>query len=141
MNNTSGIEKLVCDEIEKRQQLGINKYGTTVQENPLNLRQWLQHAFEESLDQAVYLRRAIHEIDIKTSFDKDVPRGTFPVPHELISAEDDKQARDMACFLWQNSSLRHGLFTPANFILLVSGGLREYILKNKKKDLDGAKTI
>lgn len=59
----TGIEALVCEEIAQRQQLGINKYGTTVADNNLSLREWLQHALEESLDQAIYLRRAIAEID------------------------------------------------------------------------------
>ena len=59
----TGIEALVCEEIALRQQKGINKYGTTVADNNLSLREWLQHALEESLDQAIYLRRAIAEID------------------------------------------------------------------------------
>ena len=59
----TGIEALVCDEIAMRQHLGISKYGTTVADNNLSLREWLQHALEESLDQAIYLRRAIAEID------------------------------------------------------------------------------
>ena len=59
----TGIEAEVCAEIARRQALGIAKYGGTVANNPLSLREWLQHAYEESLDQAVYLRRAIAEID------------------------------------------------------------------------------
>jgi len=59
----TGIEALVCNEIAARQSHGIAKYGTTVADNPLALRQWLQHALEECLDQAVYLRRAIAEMD------------------------------------------------------------------------------
>lgn len=59
----TGIEALVCAEIAARQQLGISKYGTTVADNSLPLREWLQHALEEALDQAIYLRRAIAEID------------------------------------------------------------------------------
>lgn len=43
--------------------VGIKKYGTTTADNPLELRAWLQHALEECLDQAVYLRRAIIEIE------------------------------------------------------------------------------
>ena len=57
------IEAMVCTEIAARQAKGVAKYGTTVAENPLTLREWLQHALEECLDQAVYLRRAIAEID------------------------------------------------------------------------------
>jgi hypothetical protein len=59
----SGIEKLVCEDIEKRQALGIQKYGTTVADNKLSLRDWLQHQYEELLDAAVYCRRAIEELE------------------------------------------------------------------------------
>lgn len=58
-----GTEAHVAKDIADRQALGINKYGTTVAENPLELRAWLQHAYEEALDQAIYLKRAIEEID------------------------------------------------------------------------------
>ncbi|MFW9595407.1 MAG: hypothetical protein ACMV1D_07895 [Macromonas sp.] len=61
----TGIEAMVCEEIARRQQMGIAKYGTTVADNPLTLREWLQHAYEEALDMAVYLRRAMAEIDAK----------------------------------------------------------------------------
>ena len=65
MKLPSGIELEVCSDIARRQQLGIAKYGKTVAENPLSLRDWLQHAYEECLDQCVYLKRAIAEIDSK----------------------------------------------------------------------------
>ena len=58
----TGIEKEVCEDIEKRQQMGIKKYGVTVQDNPLSLKEWLQHAYEESLDLSIYLKRAIKEL-------------------------------------------------------------------------------
>lgn len=59
----TGIEAEVCADIARRQALGMAKYGVTVVGNPLPLREWLQHAYEETLDTAVYLRRAIAEID------------------------------------------------------------------------------
>lgn len=59
----TGIEAQVCEDIAKRQALGIAKYGTTVADNPLELRQWLQHQYEELLDAAVYTRRAMAELD------------------------------------------------------------------------------
>lgn len=59
----TGIEQLVCEDITHRQEIGTAKYGKTVADNPLELRAWLQHAYEECLDQAIYLRRAIAEID------------------------------------------------------------------------------
>lgn len=59
----SGTELRVCQMIAERQMIGTRKYGTTVSVNPLPLRAWLQHALEESLDHAIYLRRAIEELD------------------------------------------------------------------------------
>jgi len=59
----TGTEARVIADISSRQAKGIAKYGTTVEDNPLALREWLQHAYEEALDQAIYLRRAIEAID------------------------------------------------------------------------------
>lgn len=59
----TGIELAVCLDISNRQRKGIAKYGTTVAANPLELKQWLQHAYEETLDKAVYLKRAIAELE------------------------------------------------------------------------------
>ena len=66
-----GIEADLCAEIAARQAKGIQKYGTTVADNPLALREWLQHALEEALDQAVYLKRAIAELDKLASHELD----------------------------------------------------------------------
>lgn len=59
----TGTESRVCEDITKRQALGLSKYGVSVEDNPLPLRDWLQHAYEETLDKAVYLKRAIEELD------------------------------------------------------------------------------
>lgn len=64
-NYVSGTELRVCQLIEERQMRGIAKYGTTVSDNPLPLRAWLRHALEECLDQAIYLQRAIEELNRK----------------------------------------------------------------------------
>ena len=66
-----GIEAEVCADIARRQQMGINKYGTTVADNPLSLRQWLTHQYEELLDAAIYCKRAIAEIDAQELRDLD----------------------------------------------------------------------
>jgi hypothetical protein len=65
MPEPQGTEAKVVADIVARQQLGIAKYGKTVADNPLSLREWLQHAYEECLDQAVYLRRSIELLDQK----------------------------------------------------------------------------
>lgn len=59
----TGTEARVCEDIARRQQLGIHKYGQTVAANPLGHRAWLWHAYEESLDHTVHLRRAIEQLD------------------------------------------------------------------------------
>ena len=58
----------------------------------------------------------------------DVRNGSGPT---FISAHDDDLAREMACFLWECSRIRHGLFTPPEFIPLVSARLREYLTQHK----------
>lgn len=59
----TGIEAQVCEDIAQRQQVGFQKYGVSVANNPLALREWLNHAYQECLDQAVYLKRAMREMD------------------------------------------------------------------------------
>ena len=61
-------ESIVCADIRLRQKLGLNKYKTTVANNPLSLYQWLKHSYEETLDNAIYIRRAMQEIE-KTAED------------------------------------------------------------------------
>ena len=70
-----GVEAEVCADIARRQAFGKNKYGTTVAENPLSLRAWLHHAYEETLDKAVYLKRAIAEIDAQQARQAGKPEG------------------------------------------------------------------
>lgn len=65
LREPTGIEKLVVEDIVRRQAKGVAKYGTTVADNPLPLSEWLRHAYEECLDQAIYLKRAITEMEDK----------------------------------------------------------------------------
>ena len=53
LSSVTGIEAEVCKDIASRQQLGANKYGMTIADNPASLRARLQHAYEERLDQAL----------------------------------------------------------------------------------------
>lgn len=61
-----GTEARMCRDIAGRQHLGLSKYGVTVENNPLTLRQWLQHQYQELLDAAIYCRRSIEELDRNT---------------------------------------------------------------------------
>jgi hypothetical protein len=55
-----------------------------------------------------------------------------------LSADDGSVAvaDDMACALWECSKIRHGLFTPVEFIPLAAGVLREYLAKKTSNDQD-----
>lgn len=56
------IAQAVADDILERSRIGTIKYGVTLDRDDLELEDWLQHAYEECLDQANYLKRAIVKI-------------------------------------------------------------------------------
>lgn len=57
------VIEAVREDLWSRSQFGIKKYGVTLERKDLTLRDWLQHAYEECLDQANYLKRSIMELD------------------------------------------------------------------------------
>ena len=57
--STGDIQKLVIDDMEKRREFGVRKYGTPLQAN--NGRDALMDAYQEALDLVVYLRQLIEE--------------------------------------------------------------------------------
>jgi hypothetical protein len=62
----SHIEAQVYADIEALQQKGGTKCSPPVAVHPLELKAWFQHAYEECLEQAAYLKRAIQELERKT---------------------------------------------------------------------------
>ena len=62
-NMKDSIVEAVRQDLFNRSEGGIKKYGTTLDRTDLKLKDWLQHAYEESLDHALYLKRAIKEIE------------------------------------------------------------------------------
>ena len=52
----------VREDLLKRSQRGIEKYQTTLDRIDLELVDWLQHAYEETLDKALYLKKAMDEL-------------------------------------------------------------------------------
>jgi hypothetical protein len=55
------IQRLVREDLEERERVGIERYGTSLQ--PHNGRDALRDAYEEALDLACYLRQAMAERD------------------------------------------------------------------------------
>ena len=56
------IVKEVRQDLKDRSNVGIKKYGVTLDRKDLDLLDWLQHSYEEVLDTALYLKRAIKEL-------------------------------------------------------------------------------
>ena len=50
------VEK-VKDQFTERSRTGIEKYGTTLERNDLNLLDWLQHLQEELMDATLYIEK------------------------------------------------------------------------------------
>jgi hypothetical protein len=57
------VVEAVRADLLQRSRVGIVKYGTTLDGAGLSLRDWLRHAYEETLDTANYLKAAIMELD------------------------------------------------------------------------------
>lgn len=55
----SQVTEQVINDIQQREQKGIETYGTTMDRDDLTQDQWLQHAYEESLDFCIYLKKLI----------------------------------------------------------------------------------
>ena len=50
---------LIIDDLLYREEKGKLEYGTTMDRTDLSEQDWLQHAYEESLDLAIYLKKII----------------------------------------------------------------------------------
>ena len=57
------IVRSVREDLKRRSELGIKKYGVTLDRTDLKLKDWLQHLYEETLDSSLYLKRAIKELN------------------------------------------------------------------------------
>ena len=57
------VVEAVRADLLRRSQFGLHKYGTPLSSTDLDLRAWLNHAYEEALDFANYLKRSIMELD------------------------------------------------------------------------------
>jgi len=53
----------VLKKFNDRSLIGINKYNTTLDDNKLELKEWLQHLQEELMDACNYIEKIINEIN------------------------------------------------------------------------------
>ena len=67
--NVDKTVEAVIDKFQKRSEVGIKKYGVTLDREDLELEDWLLHFQEEMQDGILYLERALKEIrDNKKDF-------------------------------------------------------------------------
>ena len=59
----SKIEDEVCKKIQARSDVGKKKYGVTMEEEVLSIRQWLVHLQEELMDAAVYVEKLLGMVE------------------------------------------------------------------------------
>lgn len=71
------IVEAVCNDLNYRSSVGIKKYGTTLDRDDYQLKDWLQHAYEETLDNANYLKAALMQ-------DRKILRITKPMFIQLV---------------------------------------------------------
>jgi len=64
----------VIDDLSSRAERGLKKYNTTLGEN--NHQNMLQHAYEEALDMAQYLKKEITELNTIQDLTKQYPNDT-----------------------------------------------------------------
>lgn len=62
-SNVSETYEGIVDDLLTREQMGIKKYGTNVDNAPLSDKEWMQHAYEEALDFSVYLKRLMRQYE------------------------------------------------------------------------------
>lgn len=51
------IVESVVEQFKRRSEVGINKYGVTLDRKDLTRLEWLQHAQEEAMDLILYLEK------------------------------------------------------------------------------------
>jgi hypothetical protein len=62
IDNKDTIVFKIAQMLRSRSETGIRKYGTTLDRTDLEVKQWIDHAIEESLDHALYLMKLKDEL-------------------------------------------------------------------------------
>jgi hypothetical protein len=62
IDNKDTVVYRIASLLRSRSETGIRKYGTTMDRTDLEIKQWIDHAIEESLDHALYLMKLKDEL-------------------------------------------------------------------------------
>ena len=57
------IVESVINQFKQRSDVGIEKYGVTLDRNDLTTLEWINHAQQEAMDFVLYLEKLKHEIE------------------------------------------------------------------------------
>jgi len=63
IDNKDTVVYRIASLLRSRSETGIRKYGTTLDRTDLEVKQWIDHAIEEFLDQALYLQKIKDELN------------------------------------------------------------------------------
>lgn len=67
-------EEQIIKEIRQRKIHGLKKYGKTVDQNPLSLLEWIEHAKQEAMDFIIYLERTKRQIELEKTNERRIKR-------------------------------------------------------------------
>lgn len=56
------IEESVIEDIRSRREMGRKQYGCTMERTDIDILGWAQHAYEEAMDTAIYLKRLMRDL-------------------------------------------------------------------------------
>jgi len=68
------IVESIRQQLLDRSNVGIIKYGVTLDRNDLTVLEWLEHAKQEGMDQVLYLEKIIQELKKSKPILKDYPQ-------------------------------------------------------------------
>lgn len=86
------IVESVRQQLLDRSNVGIKKYGVTLDRNDLSLLDWLEHAKQEQMDSVLYLEKIIQELKKSKPILKDYPQTqnqTHPFVKISYTAEEN----------------------------------------------------
>ncbi|PGC67581.1 hypothetical protein [Bacillus safensis] len=97
MNENNPIISSVITKLHQQQEKGLQKYGVEVETSSHDLKGWLQHGLEETLDLATYLETAIQLLEEQVKSKKEEMK--FYETHEpyyaLIKARNIERAMEI----------------------------------------------
>ena len=76
------VVKRVVNKFVSRSNVGFEKYGVTLDNDPSEMFAWLNHLQEELMDAVLYLQKA------KETYTKDFMEEAFKSSREIIESED-----------------------------------------------------